>query len=280
MFAVSGALAGAIFGYGRFGLWGALAGVPLGETTQGWCAVNDRVWNKGSVTMGPSDKISVPPVGRLETLTRVEGQRTGCQDRVEVFRRADLSVVIVADGAGGTSGGEAAAATVVETVRQRFVEPGNLLDPATWKRVLGAVGEKLESNGIGQSTAVVVATDGSIVSGASVGDSEAWLVGVTDLRDLSAGQPRKPLLGGGSVEPRAFKEQLRPGDALLVATDGITKYASAERICSVVRRADLSPTDRCAAIVQWVRLSNGSLQDDVGLAIVRWVPILLQEREG
>ncbi len=215
-------------------------------------------------------------MNHLEITSRVEGHGARCEDRVEVFRRADFVVVIVADGAGGTSGGAAAAAIVVEAVRQRSIESGNLLDPATWRRVLGAVGERLENDNIGQSTAVVVATDGTVVSGASVGDSEAWLVGATDLRDLSVGQPRKPLLGGGSVEPRAFKEQLRPGETLLVATDGITKYATTERICSVVRRADLSADDRAAAIVQLVRLPNGSLQDDVGLATVRWLPALRQ----
>jgi PPM family protein phosphatase len=201
-------------------------------------------WNMGGVTRGPSDKISVPRGGRFEILTRVEGQRTRCQDRVEVFRRDDVVVVVVADGAGGTSGGEVAAVAVVEAVRRWFNENGSLLDPAALKQVLLEVGERLEGESVGQTTAIVVATDGSAVSGASVGDSEAWLIGADDLRDLSAGQPRKPSLGGGSVNPRTFKEQMQPGDTLLVATDGITKYVRAERICTVVRRADLSADDR------------------------------------
>ena len=58
----------------------------------------------------------------------------------------------------------------------------------------------------GQTTGVVafVRSDGSI-SGASVGDSVAWLISPAgELTDLTAYQRRKPLLGSGEALPVVF----------------------------------------------------------------------------
>ena len=205
----------------------------------------------------------------FETASRVEGQGKNPQDRVAIIQRGSVVVGVVADGAGGTSGGAAAATLVVEYVRQAINDANDLLDPAEWKRLLLAVGNKLENESIGQTTAVIAATNGAVVVGASVGDSGAWIVGARDVRDLSAGQPRKPLLGGGEVEPCTFRQETRPGETLLLATDGILKYASSERICIALRRADESPDEHCASLVRIVRLPSGRLQDDVGLVVIR-----------
>ena len=54
---------------------------------------------------------------------------------------------------------------------------------------------------------------------------------------------------------------------LLVATDGLWKYAGPEAICRVVRENDL----RAAAkgLVDLVRLRSGALPDDVTVALCR-----------
>ena len=51
----------------------------------------------------------------------------------------------------------------------------------------------------GQITAVLVAVTAEGVVGASVGDSEAWIVRVDDVVKLTDGQQREPLLGTGDA---------------------------------------------------------------------------------
>ena len=85
------------------------------------------------------------------------------------------------------------------------------------------------------------------------------------MTDLTVHQRRKPLIGSGEALPVEFEAQLR-GGRLLLATDGLTKYVTAERICalaakgSVVKAADL--------LTACVRLPSGGLQDDVAVVIV------------
>src|SRR6516164_411692 len=63
----------------------------------------------------------------------VEGSGLKCEDRAEVFIREPVVVGVVADGAGGTAGGAAAANLVVEEVRLAFELGSNLLDPIVCK---------------------------------------------------------------------------------------------------------------------------------------------------
>ena len=55
---------------------------------------------------------------------------------------------------------------------------------------------------------------------------------------------------------------------LLLATDGLLKYAPPERICDSVRR-DLPAAETCNELIRSVRLPTGSLQDDVGVVLLR-----------
>jgi serine/threonine protein phosphatase PrpC len=53
---------------------------------------------------------------------------------------------------------------------------------------------------------------------------------------------------------------------LLIATDGLFKYASPGRIAATVREAEVSRVaERLAALVQ---LPSGRYQDDVGIVVV------------
>lgn len=204
----------------------------------------------------------------LETLTRVEGHREPCEDAVGLFRSGEWVVAVVADGAGGTSGGAAAAAAVVALIGDALDSGRALGRPETWHQLLIEAGTQLEDFGLGQSTAVVLATNGSSVVGASAGDSEAWLVRGEALVDLTRNQDKQPLLGGGPIDPAAFAEDLWPGDAVLLATDGLVKYAPAERLCAAVRRRQ--PLEACGEqLLGLVRLPKGGLQDDVGLVLLR-----------
>ncbi|MDP1827528.1 MAG: protein phosphatase 2C domain-containing protein [Archangium sp.] len=206
----------------------------------------------------------------FESATRVEGQGTGCQDRVALIPCGSGVVAVVADGAGGTGGGGEAASTVLARVRTA-VEEGRELNARGLRQLLLEIGVELEAAGAGQTTAVViVAVPGSLV-GVSVGDSGAWLIEPTGWRELTSGQPRKPLLGSGLAEPLTFTTDARFG-AVLLATDGVLKYAAGDTLRDVVRREGVSVEACCEALIDAARLPNGKLQDDAGVVLLRLRP--------
>jgi serine/threonine protein phosphatase PrpC len=93
-------------------------------------------------------------------------------DRAAAFAYSGRVVLVVADGAGGTGRGAHAADAVVKLVKER--SDAGVLD------VLGLLRDcdlnlAREAAG-GETTAVVAVVDDKGVAGASVGDSEAWLL--------------------------------------------------------------------------------------------------------
>ena len=189
---------------------------------------------------------------------------------VVVLQHEGVVVAVVADGAGGTSGGAEAASCVIRRVSEAVEAGSDLLGRSTWEQVLRALDAELD--GLGQTTAVVAATDGSVIVGASVGDSGALLVTMSSVRELSADQHRKPLLGSGAATPVTFRGPAAPNALLLLATDGLLKYASEDRICAQLRRPEPSLKEHCDALVELVRLPRGGLQDDVGLVLIGAAP--------
>ena len=80
----------------------------------------------------------------------------------------------------------------------------------------------------GETTAIVIVLSAKGITGTSVGDSEAWLVGPSGIDDLTASQHRRRL-GSGAAVPAAFFRS--PLDTVLVAgTDGLFKYASPDDV--------------------------------------------------
>lgn len=178
------------------------------------------------------------------------------QDRAVVVPHEGGFVVALADGAGGTGNGAAAAEAVVEAVAR---VPG--LDP---EMLLDKLDERLLQLG-GQSTAVVVAIRGRELRGASVGDSGAWLIDGANVVELTAQQQRKPSLGDGAIV-MPFTAPFR--GTLLVASDGLLRYARRLDIAHVVASA-ASLQVAARELVSLVRLPDGGLQDDVSLVLAR-----------
>lgn len=182
------------------------------------------------------------------------------QDRAAVVPHDDGFVVALADGAGGTGNGAAAADAIVEAVRR---VPG--LDPVM---LLEKLDERLSQIG-GQSTAVVIAIKGDELRGASVGDSGAWLIDGPHVVELTANQQRKPLLGDGAIV-MPFAAPLR--GTLLVGSDGLLRYAKRSDIARVVASA-ASLRSAARELVALVRLPDGTLQDDVSIVLCRRVRV-------
>jgi serine/threonine protein phosphatase PrpC len=193
----------------------------------------------------------------------VNVQPSSGQDRAAAIPVAGGYLVVLADGAGGTGNGAAAAERLIEFVGERLANP----DTRDWFAALCEFDDALASDALGgETTAIVafVATDR--LRGASVGDSSAWLVGPTGgMTDLTAAQRRKPLLGSGEALPVEF-EATRFGQHVLFGSDGLFKYAPADRICAFVRGG--ASAEAVAALVDCVRLPSGQLHDDVAVVIV------------
>jgi PPM family protein phosphatase len=203
----------------------------------------------------------------LQTTKLVEAGNVELQDRVEIIEQFGTTILVVADGAGGRSGGAEAAQRVIEMVR------GNVnrlitMDPLACSQLLEEIDRGIESDAVaGETTGVIAVVAGDLIVGASVGDSEAWLIGADGYERLTETQIRKPFLGSGRANVVSFRNEFREG-VLLLGTDGLFKYTGAERICEVVKGSS-DAKGAARALLELVRLPSGNLQDDVGVVVAK-----------
>lgn len=199
-------------------------------------------------------------VTRFAHAVEVVAARGSGQDRACVLEVADGLVIALADGAGGTSNGAIAAQAIVDAV--------SAAAPTTcdWCELLADLDHDAQRLAYGQSTAVVLSISDVGIRGASVGDSGALMLHGTDVVDLTDGQARKPLVGSGCVPFRVTSTLVADG-TLLVASDGLLRYAKRTDIVRIASGADLNAAAR--ALIEVVRLANGNLQDDVAIVLCR-----------
>ncbi len=191
--------------------------------------------------------------------TRVAGAG---QDRVYVAEIDDAWLIVLADGAGGSGDGALAAQRLCDLVQRDqatlFSAPAQL---GAW-----LTGVDAETLG-GQTTAIVLVVRDGIVTGVSVGDSEAWVVGATVVA-LTQQQHRKPLLGSGTALPVPFDGELHPEQTLVLGSDGLFKYVAAAHLISLVT-AGSSDATLAAQLLAAARLPTGRLQDDCSVIVMR-----------
>lgn len=185
------------------------------------------------------------------------------QDRAIAVRVAGGYLVALADGAGGTGNGAIAADRLMAYVTKLAPDAAT----ADWFEVLCEFDYELSTGRTGgETTGIVALVDDARVRGACVGDSAAWLVSTSrEMVDMTAHQRRRPLLGSGEALPVEF-EALHEGGRVLLATDGLLKYAEADQICAIVARG--TAADAVNQLVDLVRLPTGGFHDDVAVVIV------------
>jgi len=185
------------------------------------------------------------------------------QDRGLVIQDGSRVVLCVADGAGGLSGGAQAATLAVELVRQNASLLSDVDACAEVLRKMDAAVAKDLIAGETTCALAIVTSEGTF--GASVGDSGVWLILERgDCYILTQGQERKPFIGSGIARPIPFKHPKANG-SLLLATDGLLKYTSAEGIIAACREhsADVA----AQRLIELVRYPSGSLPDDVTIIL-------------
>ena len=107
----------------------------------------------------------------LDVAIVVESARPEGDDRAAAFDFADGQLLVVADGAGGMSGGAEAAQAVIDHMRSL-----TRVREQDWVQVLRTLDAKLSSlPSVGETTAVVALVTNDKIVGASVGDSGGWM---------------------------------------------------------------------------------------------------------
>lgn len=123
------------------------------------------------------------------------------QDRGAVIETSTGLVLVVADGAGGRSGGTEAAATAVESVRQKA---NQLRDASACVALLQSMDQAISQDRVaGETTCALAVVTRNSVYGASVGDSGVWVIKESGFVNLAERQSRKPFIGSGSALPIA-----------------------------------------------------------------------------
>jgi PPM family protein phosphatase len=179
--------------------------------------------------------------------------RDGNEDRYLVREERGITLLAVADGVGGSSGGEIAADAAMVELGARFFEvlasraTSDALSEALRDAnaaVLRAAGASGHRDAATTIVAAAVRPDEAIV--ANLGDSRAYLIRDGVCRQLTqdhsgemehaitrfAGDPR-------GVQPDIFVETLRPGDRLLLCSDGLTRHVTPLEIATAASGEDV-----------------------------------------
>lgn len=204
--------------------------------------------------------------------------RSGNED--SYFVDVDLGLLVVADGMGGHRSGEVASALAVRKVSESIAsasttEPHETLLDAIASAEEAVVEQSLSSEkDFGMGTTVVMAflPQGNALWIAHVGDSRAYLSRDGALELLTedhtiynqlrlAGQltddpgmrpPRNMLsqaIGVGMpLSPEIESIELKPGDRIMLCTDGLTDMVNDTEIASVLGAAG-APADACTELV-------------------------------
>jgi serine/threonine protein phosphatase PrpC len=198
-----------------------------------------------------------------------ESYRAASQDRAEIWRFDGAAVLAIADGAGGRPGGAEAADFVIRAIGAA-VSGAQWDSGRFWASLLVEIDEKLsEEDESGETTAIVAAVTANGITGASVGDSEAWLIAAHDVEKLTAQQQRKPFVGTGAAMPVSFSARWN-GGTLLLATDGLFRYNSEEAIAAIISAENMERAGQ--RLIEEAPRNASVLCDDVALVLCRFEP--------
>jgi PPM family protein phosphatase len=194
-----------------------------------------------------------------------------------VREEGETVLLAVADGVGGSSGGEVAADAALAELGTRFfaAPPDRATSDALAEAMRDANAAVLRAAGSSghrdaATTIVAAAVRGGEAIVANLGDSRAYLIRDGVCRQLTedhsgqmehaitrfAGDPR-------GIQPDIFVEGLRADDRLLLCSDGLTRHVTAEEIAKAVSGEDLRVA--ASALVDLANARGG--QDNVTVVL-------------
>ncbi|TLX15872.1 SpoIIE family protein phosphatase [Rhizobium sp. MHM7A] len=185
-------------------------------------------------------------------------------DRVGYKAMDGFGAFYLADGATGIGlGAEAADAFIAalgDAEQYQYLTAESCCD--LLRLVDEEVSVKLKCNG--DTTGILIVTNGEDLWGASAGDSRGMLYKADGVVELTGWQVRKPRFGNGAT-PVGFKGKVKPGERLLLASDGLWDFAQSGVIGEIVRGAG-SAEEIVHRLEQLVRSQNEDrLPDDLSI---------------
>lgn len=244
-------------------------------------------------------------IWQIATASDVGRVRAHNEDSFAVLDSAQLRgaydfALIVADGMGGRNAGEVASRSAVEAVSQAILNNIGITDTHALLRFAVeaahiAIQQRADENPLydGMGTTLVIAlVKGSQLWVAHVGDSRAYilhgerLLPLTEDHTFVAEQVRA---GGMSLEqarhsrfrhmltravgtnadytPDIRTAELKPGDAILLCTDGLTSMLAEEEIAHLLHTYRHRPDRACRRLIEAANASGGQDNITVLLAV-------------
>ena len=196
------------------------------------------------------------------------------EDRYLARSVGSVTLLAVADGVGGEAGGELASAAAVDALASSFDfrardTAGALAAAlrATNDAVVKAQGEG--ASPFAASTIVAAAVRGRQAAIANLGDSRAYVVRRGAARQVTSdhtGEVANSITrfvgDARGVAPDVFIETLRPGDRVVLCSDGLTKHVAPEEIAALARK---EPERAARALVDLANQRGG--QDNVTVVV-------------
>ena len=212
--------------------------------------------------------------------------------------QTEWPIFVLADGMGGHAAGEVAASLAIQTVIDVMTATDGPADPDERlslairdanQRIQAAVRENQALAGMG-TTCLAALLAGQRLHLAHVGDSRAYVYHDGHLEQLTsdhswvneqvklgrlapADAARHPMrhviiraLGPGSVEPDLIHRELRPGDWLLLCSDGLTGPVNDDTIARTLAEAD-HPEIAARRLVELANQAGGP--DNITVLLVR-----------
>ncbi|MBI4020943.1 MAG: protein phosphatase 2C domain-containing protein [Candidatus Aenigmarchaeota archaeon] len=168
----------------------------------------------------------------------------------------------VADGVSTSRHGGEASAKAIAVLSQEFA--GDL--EAAFQSAHAQV-RKLD----GTTTLTAAHVHGSILDVAHVGDSALFLIAgkvtrITDSDTAEGSNVITQVIGGRSIMPHLYRLHARPGDTILLATDGVANYLTSREIA---KAAAGQVADAPAALLAVARKKTKLYEDDKTVVVVR-----------
>jgi len=179
--------------------------------------------------------------------------RDGNEDRYLVREERGVTLLAVADGVGGSSGGEVAAdAALVELGLRFFGAPPDRATSDALAEAMrdanAAVLRAASASGHHDAATTIVAAavraDQAII--ANLGDSRAYLIRDGASRQLTedhSGEMAHAITRFAGdvrgIQPDIYVESLRPTDRLLLCSDGLTRHVTPEEIAKAASGEDV-----------------------------------------
>ncbi|ABC29797.1 hypothetical protein HCH_03031 [Hahella chejuensis KCTC 2396] len=194
----------------------------------------------------------------------LEAQSAQGEDALFVHERDGCIWFCIADGAGGQAGGREASHYVADAFSQMLEE--ELHSPDEFEGHLRRWDQDIAAMSLlGETTAVIGKVTNGEVIGASVGDSQCWLLNPEFAYELTQLQRRKPLLGSGEAVPIGFGPMASQG-ILVVGSDGFFNYVSLTQVKQLANSASGATASQFADLA---RNKKGALADDLSIIVIR-----------